>query len=395
VDLQFSNTASPRRFSLTIGDPFTVRDAPKGEYFIHPWLSHLANGRLLLMLNRDTDIMDMEYCVLTSGDGGNSWESMPGWPMGDGAGRHLRSEHVSLPDGRSFVASRFLVATGGKNEYILPAWISTADGESWSRIEPTPFEFPFGYSGDFSEPSTSLFGMYREKPTELMKGFFKEFGSRWMVGLLWHLHPLDESTLLAFVYASTHPQRPGPRYVTVCLQSHDFGQSWSVRSVPGPYDPAHEAINRHKKPVDGLCEPSVTRLRNGDHFLVMRMGAWKGLYTARSADGCRTWTRPRPISVFGILPTVLTLPDGVLALASGRPDNTLSFSLDDGESWPWTYRLLDQTDTLHPSTRNSTLIQVEPNRLLYLYDRGYRRPDPEVHVTHGVDGTFIKIEAAP
>jgi hypothetical protein len=127
----------------------------------------------------------------------------------------------------------------------------------------------------------------------------------------------------------------------------------------------------------------------------MRMGAWKGLYTARSADGCRTWTRPRPISVFGILPTVLTLPDGVLALASGRPDNTLSFSLDDGESWPWTYRLLDQTDTLHPSTRNSTLIQVEPNRLLYLYDRGYRRPDPEVHVTHGVDGTFIKIEAAP
>jgi len=64
--------------------------------------------------------------------------------------------------------------------------------------------------------------------------------------------------------------------------------------------------------------------------------------------GCLTWSKPREISVHGILPTVLTLPDGTLALASGRPDNTLSFSFDDGESWPWTYRILDQTNPLHP-----------------------------------------------
>ena len=98
-------------------------------------------------------------------------------------------------------------------------------------------------------------------------------------------------------------------------------------------------------------------------------------------------------SVFGILPTVSTLPTGVLALATGRPDNTLSFSFDDGESWPWTYRILDQTNPLHPSTRNSTLIQVAPGRLLYIYDYGYRRPDPEVNLAHRIEGRFIEVSA--
>ena len=123
----------------------------------------------------------------------------------------------------------------------------------------------------------------------------------------------------------------------------------------------------------------------------MRIGAWQRLYSAVSTDECRTWTKPRPISVFGILPTVLTLPDGVLALATGRPGNTLSFSFDNGYTWPWTLRLLDQTKPEHPSTRNSTLVQVEPGRLLYVYDYGYRRPDPGYDIPHAVEGVFVDV----
>jgi hypothetical protein len=78
-------------------------------------------------------------------------------------------------------------------------------------------------------------------------------------------------------------------------------------------------------------------------------------------------------------------------MASGRPDNTLSFSLDGGESWPWTLRLRDQTNSNHPSTRNNGMVQVAPGRLLYLADTGYRRPDAGVDVDHRVDGFFIDV----
>jgi hypothetical protein len=393
MNLLLKRASSPGHISLSLSDPFTVRNAPEGQYFIHPWLSRLADERLLLMINRDTDIMDMEYSVLASKDRGRSWDELLDWPMGDGNGRHLRSEHVCLADGCSLVTSRFLVATGGKNEYILPSWISSPDAGSWERLEPVPFRLPIGFAGDFFKPTPDLFGMYREQPTELMQAFLREYGNRWLVGLLWHLHVIDSSTILAFVYASTHPQRPGPRYVTMCLQSSDRGRSWKVRSIPGPYDPDYERTNRQKKLVDGLCEPSVTRSGIGDHLVVMRMGAWKNLYTARSADGCRTWTKPRAIPVFGILPTVHAMPSGIVALASGRPDNTVSFSFDHGASWPWTCRLLDQTDPFQPSTRNSTMIPVGADQMLYLYDRGYRRPDGNVDVPHGVEGRYVTVES--
>ena len=39
------------------------------------------------------------------------------------------------------------------------------------------------------------------------------------------------------------------------------------------------------------------------------------------------------------------------------------------------------------------MIQVAPGRLLYLYDTGYRRPDPEVDVPHAVEGRFIEVSS--
>ena len=407
MELQVEHAGSPRNFFVRVGDPFTIWKAKEGKLISRPHATHLGDGELLLRISPDPDIVDEEEFILSSADGGRTWEPVPDWPMGDGAGRHLYQQHTRLPEGRSLVVSIYVVSTGRKDEYIIPAWISSEDGRTgFKRQEAVPFQLPFGKAVDWWDPKQwpvmrrggprnfmDNFLTDTGQPSKLMQDFQAEYGRHWICGHTLPLYPLNDSTVLAFVTVSRDPCWTPRKFEStcVCLASEDWGRSWALRSIPGRWDPALEKKNRRKKPLDGFVEPSVTRVQNGDHLIIMRIGAWQRLYAARSSDECRTWTEPREISVFGILPTVLTLPGGVLALASGRPDNTLSLSFDDGESWPWTYRLLDQTNPLHPSTRNSTMVQVAPGRLLYIYDYGYRRPDPEVDVSHAIEGVFIDV----
>ena len=391
--MHFEPTSSQPGLSVRLEDPFTLIEAPEGEYLIHPYLSRLGKGKLLLQVSPDGDILDGEYFSFTSEDCGRTWDPYPNMPFGDGTGRHFPMRHTLLADGSSLVVFPHPFSTGRKNEYILPAYRSTDCGATWERVEPAPFEVPYGTPTDFYKPSPWPWQV-REWPKPYMEAIFEEYGRlRLGWGLTPGLYVLDETAVLAFLQVRNPHSRTHPDSTTICLESSDTGSSWSVRSLPGPWESSYEAANRQKKPLQGFSEASLTNLSNGHHLIIMRIGAWQRLYSARSADGCRTWSRPEPISVFGICPTILTLPDGILALASGRPDNTLSFSFDEGESWPWTLRLLDQTNPHHPSTRNNAMIQVEPGRLLYIYDNGYRRPDPEVDVPHAVVGRFVEVAA--
>src|SRR5690606_10173822 len=109
----------------------------------------------------------------------------------------------------------------------------------------------------------------------------------------------------------------------------------------------------------------------GDELLcVMRLGSRHPLYQSRSSDGGRTWSRPQAMPVYGILPRLVTLGDGTILLATGRPDVTLSVSVDGGHRWPLTYRFLEDGKPLDASTRNNAMIALGPQRVLYLYDLG-------------------------
>ena len=139
----------------------------------------------------------------------------------------------------------------------------------------------------------------------------------------------------------------------------------------------------------------MTQLESGELLLVMRLGSWHPLYATQSTDGGRTWTSPRALPVWGIMPTVLALPCGAVALVSGRPHVTLSFSLDRGYRWPYTIRFLEDGKPEDPSTRNTAMIQVEPNRLLHMYDHGGYHPLPEEFKgKRRIVGHFIDIELA-
>lgn len=172
--------------------------------------------------------------------------------------------------------------------------------------------------------------------------------------------------------------------------------------------PPRERLRYLKHRLDGLCEPCCTRLASGDLFLVMRLGSVHPLYAARSTDNGRTWGPPadrrpgcyyaswpaRPIAVHGILPTVLTLPDGTLALCSGRPDATLSFSFDHGGHWPVTCRFLEDNKPEEQSSFNNTMIQVAPGRLLVAYDHGGNSGKiPEYAGPQRIIGHFVEVQA--
>ena len=93
---------------------------------------------------------------------------------------------------------------------------------------------------------------------------------------------------------------------------------------------------------EGLAEPDLEVLANGDILCMMRSGSHSQMYQARSSDGGQTWSEPVSIGWPGVKPHLRLLSNGVLACSSGRgaygnPQVTYAmFSLDGtGEEWEY------------------------------------------------------------
>ena len=383
------------RLSVCIGDPITVCQfdaaAGPGKCRIHPALTRLPGGRLVLTANIDGDIGGAEFVAYASDDDGVSWRDYPAWPKIGGAFAVLESGEALLAAGNRFYA------TEEPGVYSLPTRRSLDGGLSWGPPHAARVALPLDMEEpiDWYDPpawfldrvtggeSGRAWWAKWQKPRPIpAEGALRvQFGCRTLGAYLMQILPLAGEQALAFLYLSQQWGEPG---ITICLVSDDAGHSWTYRSTPGPYDPRFATHGYLRHALDGLCEPSCTRLATGELYLVMRLGSYHPLYATCSADDGRTWApradqRPgcyfagwpaRPISVCGILPTVLTLPDGTLALCTGRPDVTLSFSLDGGDHWPWTYRFLEDNKPDEQGTYNNTMLQLAPNRLLLMYDHG-------------------------
>jgi len=407
-----------KRFTARIGPPFTVCEVDEarepGRCRIHPRLQRLPGGLLILTANIDGDIGGAEHLVYASDDGGQTWREYSGWPKPWGT-------FAALEDGSAlFVHGGGLFATGEPGVFVLPTWRSVDGGLTWGAPEAARVELPLEMDEpvDVYDPPQWLLDLkigngtgrdwlakwQKSQPPAAEQRLREQFGRHKVGAHVMQLLPLGGSELLALLYLSPHW---GDHALTVCLASEDAGRTWSHRSTPGPWDPRYATHGYLRHGWDGLCEPFCTRLATGDLFLVMRLGSYHPLYATCSADAGRTW-RPqaeqgpgcyytgwtaRPLAVHGILPTVLTLTDGTLALCTGRPDVTLSFSFDHGYHWPCTYRFLEDNKPEEQGTSNNTMIQVAPNRLLLMYDHGgYHQRPPEFRGERRIVGRFIDIE---
>ena len=384
-----STRAAGRSISLDIGEPFTLTqtrdDDPPGWHRIHPELMRFASGRLIASANRDGDIPDGERIMFCSDDDGRSWRETTNWPTADQRGQHVRTHLLNLPGGEAVAVYAYAVfAPKNTDKALLPTWRTNDSGETWSDMAGAEVDIELDSPMNLYDPPDSLKERYAnpqhapkpQMPPAIAR-MAAQFGPDRDILVITDSHVFDDGRMLLFAYGPRRRTCSHGKHMSYVLESTDRGASWQHIATPGAWEDRldNEFFLKHR--TDGLCEPAVTAVDEDELLCVMRLGSRHPLYQARSRDGGRTWSSPTGMPVYGILPSLVTLNDGLVLLCSGRPDVTLSVSADGGHRWPLTYRFLEDGKPLDPSTRNNTMIKVGPQRVLFMYDLGGYHKLPE------------------
>ena len=228
--------------------------------------------------------------------------------------------------------------------------------------------------------------------------------------------------LLNFTYLAhrfnpdgTLPERRG----VAVLRSDDRGRAWRLWGIPGWFrDEAEERAaaqpflddpdsnynrlwgGKDAAPipffeVGGLYEPGVVSFGDGRMVCVMRTdtgGTHEPCFVTRSADWGKTWTTPEILTPFGVMPKLVLLDNGVIALVYGRPGVQLLFCTDSkGEVWHTPVNLLpeaaektravaaargpeqpsgtirNRTNPIRDTCGNCTALKTGPDRFLVAY----------------------------
>lgn len=162
------------------------------------------------------------------------------------------------------------------------------------------------------------------------------------------------------------------KYTVLAAESRD-GFHWTIKSiVAGP--------EFRFNGWEGPCESALCRLKDGRLLLMYRVGAMWSFGATWSSDEGKTWSTPRDMAVtFSVQPGLAVLPDGMLALAGGRPGPHLWFDVTGtGEQWQ-RLSVWDHHDALVPtgevigiqgrSSSYTEVVALDDRNLLYIYDR--------------------------
>lgn len=175
---------------------------------------------------------------------------------------------------------------------------------------------------------------------------------------------LGDGTMLTAGYGINHKNG---KYTSYLFESTDGGDNFVYRSIIAlPEDSPWGRV--------GPCEPMLVMLDDNELVVVMRtdgggaadMGgltSMADMIVARSSDMGNTWHHTR-MAIGGVMPKIIRLTDGRLALACGRPGNRIYFSDDRGRTW-------QDEISLYPGQRTTgyiDIIEIRPGTLLAVHD---------------------------
>lgn len=292
--------------------------------------------------NEDLPDADSKSSMVHSYDGGYTFPS--GIDRESGAGWFAKLRDGSLL-GVEFIPERVV----NDHTVELLSRRSTNLGETWTKV-----------------PSTFTTDQIFD-PTKFNRG----------VRIHRDLFYANDGSLLLTYYTS-YKQDPGFR--TELARSTDNGRTWKRHATVATF-------------TDGrwMGETGIARAANGDLVAIHRTGFPGGansdkLYTNRSSDDGVTWTRPEPVTIStasgepaptnGIMPVMKLLPNGIMTLTWGRPDNWIAISPDGlGRTWEQaqtTYVNHPHVNAMfqrfHGSSGNGAHAAVASNRVVVVGD---------------------------
>ncbi len=333
-------TVHLQNLSVQVCEPIVVAESAPGEkrwgHHQFPTISRLPDGRLLVTFNAGPDRDD------TYGKPGPAYVS---------ADHGLTWENWAVPD-PLLTVSHSVISQVYDGQFLCVPISPSLD------IKKRKIDLPKA-SGSMNVYGEVLLYRLSECPTEVQKYMAALPGVRWSpLQGKWQREEIAWDTRQALVrtrksdyviprpyidnrilryngklyYPDFHLQHllPGDQhpqnYACWCMVSEDNGRSWQRHGLI-----AHDSSGEWM-----MGEPCLLPTSDGNLACIIRSAdqRQKPLRISYSSDKGRTWSEPRPIHDFGVMPQAELLGNGIAILAFGRPGVHLLFS-PDGTAKTW------------------------------------------------------------
>jgi hypothetical protein len=366
--------------NVTVGK--TVEITSSKRYCWYPTIHRFSTGEILVTIRMSPDELHPEgefsaYCI--SRDGGQTWSQR--YTMGAGGNVDAAYSQEPPPDG---------------------TLMSLGAGYG------APVAYPPGQTREFHVAVTrySRGGM---ESTQVRDAVLRlRAPVRLEPMMLFDLHTRDTSKLetapevtpwgaiidglngdlLTTVYCNA--EKDG-RQQLLLVRSKDRGNKWDEYGMIA-------GLAETEKPTswmgnEGPNEAAIVRLADHRLYAIFRTGSDAPMGQSWSSDDGRTWTQPVSIGFKGVAPHLRRLSNGIVVCTTGRPGPvTIYFNVDGrGESWEHPTEVFRGKSTCY-----SDLVEVEPGRLLVVYDSvpyGWNQiPNSDKSARNTIHGTFVEIQ---
>ena len=304
----------------------------------------LSDGSLFVHGNRSTD-------------GGRTWSNSPAEVRATFHDKWRQSAGCVLRDG-TFIGLGSKAAFTRLDQRILKVYRS--DDNLQTIVGPTDslLEIPRGTggrseTGEYSGAALVEHSLIERKDGTLIAGAYG-----WWKG--------DEEYSMLEKYV---PEMNLYKTRVWVVGSDDRGKTWKTLGTPG-YWP--------ELGPEGMGEPGMTELANGDLLMLLRNGEWgEPIFQTRSTDGGRTWSKPKTLPATGVWPTPCLLSNGMLVVAvgRGRPPHYHLWVSPDGRGETWTSRTL----IAEGGKGYASVVETAPGQLVY---SGYNKKKRALQLWH-------------
>ena len=285
----------------------TVR-APShsGDRHAYPVIARTSSGKLLTVWSRGGGgIKFARIMGSLSADNGRTWGDA--FTIIDNDGLSDGDPSILIDGGKIFVYSSSVVPPNKITKIYTWAAVSENDGKTWTK--PVEIKSEYNYL-----VSKRHLGVKLKDGTLVMPGGY----DRWAQSGGVPARTEGEMDLISGVMRSTD------------------GINWT------PYFNLHTVAQKVTPfATNGLGEPAVVELVNGDLYTLLRSGT-DHMYEARSTDGGKTWSKPVPSALYGHnIPASLwrldQKPEEIIVIWNNSPRErhplSVAISADGGRTW--------------------------------------------------------------